>query len=140
VFGGLAALSILFGVLAYERYAKSEQWVKTGIDQMDVVGKKLDAEGCIDAAMQWHHGCEENDANAAVCLQAVKIQMYHCLKAQDRSGDCEGIANPPDEGKWVYEACSERGNRCVNKRECVCAQTYRSFDSFCRTGQEAVQL
>lgn len=140
VLGISISLSIIFGVMAYERYARSEQWVKTGIEQMQVKGKTLDAQGCIDASIEWNNACEENDANSAVCLHAIKLQIFHCLKAQPRDADCETIANPPNEGKWVYAVCEERGNRCINKRECACAQAFRSYDSFCRSGQEAVQL
>ena len=136
----MAALSILFGVLAYQRYAGSELWVQQGIEHMKAEGLGLDIEGCIDEAIEWHKGCEVNDANQAVCNHAVKIEMYHCLKAKPRDEGCERFANPPNEGKWVWAACEERGNRCVNKRECACAEAFRAIDSFCRTGQKAVQL
>lgn len=137
----MAALSILFGVLAYERYAGSEKWVAEGIESMERVGKTADVQGCIDEAIEWHRGCEANDANQAVCNHAVKIEMFHCLQARDRKAECEADwSNPPEKGSWVYQACEERGNRCINKRECACAEAHRAVDSFCRTGGEAVQL
>ncbi len=141
VLGSVAVLSIVFGVLAYKRYADSEAWVQQGIKKMDAEGANLDVQGCIDAAIKWHAGCEENDANQAVCNHAVKIEMYHCLSATDRAAECEADwSNPPEKGSWVYGACEERGNRCINKRECACAEAYRATDSFCKTGQKAVQL
>ena len=137
----MAALSILFGVLAYERYAGSEAWVAQGIQEIEAKGASLDVQGCIDAAIEWHEGCEEHDANQAVCNHAVKIEMFHCLQAADRKAECEADwSNPPEKGSWVYPACEERGNRCINKRECACAEAYRAVDSFCKTDGKAVQL
>lgn len=141
VLGGAAALSILFGVLAYQRYAGSEKWVAEGIADMEAKGGQLDVEGCIDAAIEWHRGCEEHDANQAVCNHAVKIEMFHCLAAKDRMPECTADwASPPENGSWVYDACSDRGDRCINKRECACAEAHRAVDSFCRTGGKKVQL
>ena len=88
VFGGIAVLSIVFGVLAYLRYANSEKWVAQGIAQMDEAGVDLDEEGCIDRVIEWHDECDVHGANAAVCKQAVTILMYHCLKARDRAEAC----------------------------------------------------
>ncbi len=140
VLGGAAVLSIVFGVLSYRRYAMSEAYVAEGREMMDEAGKRLDAEGCIDAAIDWHAGCEDNDTNQAVCNHAVKLEMYHCLKARDRSEACVDYAKMPDKGKWVYRTCDERGMRCINKKECACAEAYRALESFCRTDQEAVQM
>ena len=140
VLGSVAVLSVVFGVLSYKRYADSEAYVAQGRDLMDVEGKGLDAEGCLDAAVKWHAGCEPNGTNQAVCNQAVKLEMYHCLKAKDRTQACEDYAPMPDRGKWVLRACEDRGMRCVNKRECACAEAYRALESFCRTGQQAVQM
>lgn len=140
VLGGAAALSVLFGVLAYKRYAGSEAYVAEGRKLMEAKGADLDAEGCIDAAIEWHEGCEENGTNQAVCTHAVKLETYHCLRVRDRAEACESYAKMPDRGKWVYRTCEERGMRCINKKECACAEAYRALESFCRTGQEAVQM
>ena len=161
VLGVVAVLTVLFGVLGYARYAGSERWVAEGITEMKIEGETLDVEGCIDATVEWYDACDEHDANAAVCLQGVGIVIFHCLAAQDRSQTCEQYLDPDSQvheatedmrerarnpakagesGRWVYGRCEERGMRCVNKRECACAEAYRAVDSFCRTGQQAVQL
>jgi hypothetical protein len=161
VFGALAVLSILFGVLAYWRYANSERWVAEGISRMDAIGAEIDVEGCVDEAVEWYDACDQHEANAAVCLQGVGILMQHCLSARERDQTCELYLDPasnvheatedmrararnPDaageSGRWVYARCEERGMVCRDKRECACAQAYRAIDSFCRTGQQAVQL
>lgn len=161
LFAGLMSVSLIVGVLGYWRYANSESWVVEGTAHMDAVGAELSEEGCIDEAVQWYGGCEANDANAAVCLQGVGIVMQHCLSARERDQACELYLDPESEvhaisetfrerarnpdkagemGRWVYARCEERDMVCRSKRECACAEAYRAIDSFCRTGQQAVQL
>lgn len=161
VFGLLAIVTLIVGVLGYRRYANSERWVAEGIEKMDRIGAQLEPEGCIDEAVQWYDECDQHQANAAVCLQGVSILMFHCLDARDREQTCELYLDPESEvhqptedmrerarraetagesGRWVYGRCDERGMSCINKRECACAEAYRAIDSFCRTGQQAVQL
>jgi hypothetical protein len=161
VFTTLAIVSVAVGVLGYRRYANSERWVAEGIRHMDEVGVSLDDEQCIDEALSWYAACDEHDANAAVCLQGVGILMQHCLSGRERDQTCELYLDPesaahapteemrqrarnPDKagesGQWVYARCEERGTVCRSKRECACAEAYRAIDSYCRTGQTAVQL
>lgn len=139
VLAGVFTVSAVVGVAAYWRYAQSETYVAEGIAQMKQLGPKLDTEGCFQAALEWHHDCDVNGTNAAVCEQGLKIVTYHCLAGADRSQACEAYP-PRDNGKWVLESCEERGLRCVNKRECACAEIERSIESFCLNDGEAVQL
>ncbi|WP_106091786.1 hypothetical protein [Enhygromyxa salina] len=161
MFSAIALISVVVGVLGYWRYANSERWVAQGISNMDAVGATLDAEGCVDEVVGWYGACDQHDANAAVCLQGVGILMQHCLSARERDETCEQYLDPTSDkhaasddmlerarnpataggsGRWVYARCEERGMVCRNKRECACAEAYRAIDSFCRTGQSAVQL
>lgn len=161
VFGILALVTVVVGVLAYWRYANSERWVAEGIATMSQLGAELEPEGCIDETVAWYGECDQQGANAAVCLQGVSIVMFHCLDARDREQTCELYLDPQsnvhqptdamrkrarnaetagESGRWVYARCEERGMVCRNKRECACAEAYRAIDSFCRTGQQAVQL
>jgi hypothetical protein len=144
VLAGLALGAIAIGVFAYARYAGSEAYIAHGIEQMKVRGPSLDAEGCVDAVLGWAHDCDVHDTNSAVCEQGVKILMFHCLDNGDeaaRKAECdEFLSEERAQGKWVWKTCESRGMRCVNKRECNCAEAFRSFESYCRTGGEAVQL
>lgn len=147
VLGGTATLTLLFGVLSYKRYAESERWVAQGIAQMQSQGQSLDAEGCIDAAVTWHDACEDEGANAAVCLQGVKLVLFHCLAAKPRVEACEPYMVPQldprgkvDPGDWVYMRCIDRGMTCKQRRECACAETYRTLESFCRHDGKGVVL
>lgn len=161
VFGMLASISVLMGVFVYWRYAQSEAYVAQGMQSMDARGAELTVDECISETVAWHDACDQNNTNAAVCLQGLKLVMFHCLHAKDRSESCEVYLDPesavhqptedmverarnPDRagesGNWVYGRCEERGMSCTIKRECACAEAYRTIDSFCRTGQDAVQL
>jgi len=161
VFGLLVIVTLIVGTLAYRRYANSERWVAEGVAKMDRIGAELEPEGCIDEAVSWYGECDQQEANAAVCLQGVSVLMFHCLSARDRQETCELYLDPDsavhqptesmrerartaetagESGRWVYARCEERGEACLNKRECACAEAYRAIDSFCRTGQQAVQL
>lgn len=161
VFGLCALISVVLGVFVYWRYAQSEAYVAQGIQAMEARGATLTPDECIDETIAWHDACDENDTNAAVCLQGVKLVMFHCLHARDRTESCELYLDPEsplhapteamkerarnpekagEQGNWVYGRCEERGLTCLNKRECACAEAYRAIDSFCRTGQDAVQL
>lgn len=161
VFGLCAAVSILLGVFVYWRYAQSEAYVAEGMKAMQERGAALSVDECIAETVTWHDACDQNDTNAAVCLQGVKLVMFHCLHARDRTETCELYLDPESavhqptaamqerarnpekasaQGNWVYGRCEERGYSCINKRECACAEAYRAVDSFCRTGQDAVQL
>lgn len=161
VFGLVAIVIVVVGVLGYRRYANSERWVAEGVAKMEELGATLEPEGCIDEAVSWYDECDQQGANAAVCLQGVSILMFHCLDARDRQQTCELYLDPSspvrqptesmrerarkaetagESGRWVYGRCDERGMSCTNKRECACAEAYRAIDSFCRTGQQAVQL
>ncbi|MFV8753060.1 hypothetical protein ACNOYE_21135 [Nannocystaceae bacterium ST9] len=161
VFGVLASLSVLLGVFSYWRYAQSEAYVAKGIETMQARGGELEVDECVGEVVAWHDACDQNDTNAAVCLQGVKVLMFHCLHAQDRTQTCELYLDPEsgvheategmrerarnpekagESGNWVYARCEERAMTCTIKRECACAEAYRAIDSFCRTGQDAVQL
>ncbi len=161
VFGLLGSMSMLLGVLVYWRYAQSEAYVAEGMQTMAARGAELSVEECVSESVEWHDACDQNDTNAAVCLQGVKLLMYHCLHARDRAESCELYLDPdsavhqPTEdmrararnpelagefGSWVYARCDDEGMTCTNRRECACAEGYRAIDSFCRTGQDAVQL
>jgi hypothetical protein len=140
VLGGAACVSVILGVFAYWRYAGSEAYVAQGMERMDALGRSASALECVDGALDWAEHCEENGTNHAVCLHAIKVQMAHCLVGQDRAESCLEYTTKPEGGRWVQETCEARGQRCVNKRECGCAEAFRALQSFCSTGQKAVAM
>lgn len=135
----LFVFSGLLGVFVYWRYAASEAYVKEGIQQLERDGASLTADECVDRSLEWFQGCEAHGTNAAVCEQGLKLVTFHCMKAAPRDEACTAYRGSPH-GKWVYDVCAERGQRCINKRECACATVYRTFESFCLNDQERVQL
>jgi hypothetical protein len=134
----LSAVALFMGVFAYFRYVTSERAIMAGMAELERRGAELDAEGCVDVVLDWHKRC---DALSVMCNDAVKIAMYHCLESRDRAGDCAAL-NPDvvSKGQWVFGVCKERGTECKRRKDCPCADAYRAFDSFCRTGQQSVQL
>ncbi|MGB1700555.1 MAG: hypothetical protein ACPHRO_11415 [Nannocystaceae bacterium] len=139
VLGPLFVVSALLGAFVYHRYAASETYVKEGILRMDATGASRSADECVDASLEWFNGCEANHTNAVVCEQGLKLVLFHCLKAAPRDEACQEYQGSPN-GRWVYDVCESRGQRCINKRECACATVFRSFESFCLNDQERVQL
>nr|WP_293172041.1 hypothetical protein [Nannocystis sp.] len=135
---GLSLVAVVMGVFAYYRYITSEKAIMSGMAELEGKGAKLDSEGCINEVLDWHKRC---DALSMMCNDAVKIAMYHCLEARDRSEDCGRLK--PDvvsKGQWVFGVCKDRGTECRRRKQCACADAYRAMDSFCRTDQKAVQL
>lgn len=135
---GVTVVGLLMALAMHRAYVNGERVVQAALPQMEQTGKTVSAEGCIDAIIAWHKSCE---ATAVMCNNGVKTAMFHCLKAQDRTGDCAKLPSGEGmDGKWVFLTCKERKTPCKRTKECACADAYRSFDSFCRTGQKAVQL
>ena len=139
VLGGLAAVSVAMGVLAYYRYTESEKSIMGSMPRMEAAGVAMTPEQCIDAVLVWHK--QECRGLSFMCNDAVTKMMFHCLKAKDRASDCAAL--DPDEvskGQWVFYKCRDRGTECKHRKQCSCADAYRAFDSFCRTDQSAVQV
>lgn len=135
---GVMVVGLLMALAMHRAYVQGERVVQAVLPQMEEQGRGVTAEGCIDVVMAWHKQC---DATSVMCNNGVKTAMYHCLKAQDRAADCTRLPSGEGmDGKWVFLTCKERGTPCKRTKECACADAYRSFDSFCRTGQKAVQL
>ena len=135
---GMTLVAVFMGVFAYYRYVTSEKAIMQGMAEVERSGAALDSEGCIDFVLAWHKRCT---ALNTMCNDAVKIAMYHCLEARDRSEECAKLT--PDvvsKGQWVFGVCRDRGTECRLRKQCPCADAYRAFDSFCRTDQQAVQL
>lgn len=138
VLTGMTLVAVFMGVFAYYRYVTSEKAIMAGMAELEVKGAALDSEGCVTFVLDWHKRCT---ALNSMCNDAVKIAMYHCLEARDRTADCAKL-NPDvvSKGQWVFGVCKDRGTECRLRKQCPCADAYRAMDSFCRTDQQAVQL
>lgn len=135
--GGVAAIALVLGVVGYLQLVKSRDHFATATVAMDATGKTADTEGCVNAVLEWHAGC---DANKPLCDNGVPMIMTHCLLGQDRADYCESLDLSSAKAQWVFDKCEERGNVCTNRKNCACASAYRAIDSFCRHGQEGVSL
>ncbi|MCX4239866.1 hypothetical protein [Paraliomyxa miuraensis] len=137
VLGIMAIVVVVMGVAAYWRYDVSEDHFAVTLTEMDRKGPVLDVEGCIDAVIEWHARCE---ANKPLCDNGVPQVMTHCLVGRDRKDACESIELGSAKAQWVYLSCLDRGTPCRNKKQCVCADAYRTLDSYCRHDQKGVAL
>ncbi len=137
ILGGVVVITIAMGIFAFWRYTESERWVQASLIEMEALGKTVDVEGCIDASIDWRNRCA---ANKTLCENAIPLATYHCLEQQDRSDSCLILDHDMSTGTWLMERCRARGSECKVMKKCTCAAAYRALDSFCRTGQESVQV
>lgn len=137
VLGVMVIIILVGGVGAYWRYVQSENHFAVTLREMDRKGKELDVEGCVSAVLEWHARCE---ANKPLCDNGVPQVMTHCLVGRDRSHDCAALELGSAKAQWVYASCVERDTPCTNKKQCACADAYRTLDSFCRHDQKGVAL
>ena len=137
VLGAATLIAVAMGLLATFRYTNSERWVQRALAELEAKGKNLDAEGCIDATLEWHKTCE---ATKVLCDNAVSMAMFHCLKQRDHADACGSLDLAAPTGQWVFKRCEARGTPCKIMKQCPCAQTYRALDSFCRNEGKAVQV
>jgi hypothetical protein len=147
VLSAVASVTLIFGVLAYKRFVESSAIVRDALVTMEKVGAEVDAHACVDEVVKWHKECGARGGDDAVCLQAVKLTMFHCLAAKPREEECKLYEVPQrdthgkiDPGDWVFMRCIDRGLACKNTKDCACAQAFRSLESFCVSGQKAVQI
>jgi hypothetical protein len=137
VLGGLTALVMVLGVLAYWRYTVSERHFAETMVTMDRLGSTADTETCVSAVLDWHATCE---ANRALCDNGIARVITHCLHAGDRGEYCNGLDLSSSKAQWVFGKCEERGTPCHSQKKCACADAYRAIDSYCRYGQQGVSL
>lgn len=137
VLGVMVIIILVGGVAAYWRYVQSENYFAVSLQEMDRKGKELDVEGCVSAVLEWHGRCE---ANKPLCDNGIPQVMTHCLVGRDRAEACAALELGSAKAQWVYESCMERDTPCTNKKQCACADAYRTLDSFCRHDQKGVAL
>lgn len=137
VLGVMAILAVVLGVFSYWRYVQSENYFATTLAVIDEQGRELDVEGCVDVVLEWHEECS---ANKPLCDNGVPRVMTHCLAGRDRTEACEALDLSSAKAQWVFSSCLERDTPCTNKKQCACADAYRTLDSYCRHDQKGVAL
>ena len=132
-----AVLAVSLSIIKVVTFNHSEAEILQSLKNLENRGATVDAEGCIDAVIDWRRNCE---ANKVMCNQTVALAMAHCLAQQDRSDTCTSLTTTDATGQWVFDVCQARGTPCEVRSKCVCADAYRALHSFCRTGQQSVQV
>jgi hypothetical protein len=123
VFAALMAV----GVVVIRRYIESERHIKAVLAEMTERGPDLDAEGCVDAVLEWAPRCT---AMKTLCDASVPRVMEACLSGRDRDGYCASLGARASDTHFGVPECKARGVTRATKK--VCALAYRAIDGFCR--------
>jgi hypothetical protein len=127
VLGGVAILSLLMAALTSFAYRKTDIHLMSTYERIAALGANATAEQCIDDVIQWIPRC---DGMKALCEGAVPRVMEACLKASDRTAECQAIINRPADAHFGFHECAARGlSRSLNK---VCGNSYKALDLHCR--------
>jgi len=125
----LFLLVIALGTLGFFNYTKTQKSVKPYLIHMVNEGPNLTISTCLDETLNWFKTC---DGIQDLCESTVIRGMFLCLKAKDRTSDCQDYRRLYS-SKLGYE-------ECVVKREAkgsfkkACANVYQSIFDFCRIG------
>lgn len=137
---GAIAFGSAIGVFVYFSASRASMDVWKQVEGFTERGRAVSGEGCVSAVLDWFG--DECAAPGRICLDAVPRAMGNCLAAIDRQADCEVIGNDQKPSQWAFERCAERGvdrkSRKPVKESCTMA--WRSFDTFCKSGQKGVAL
>jgi hypothetical protein len=120
------AISVVLGVMAFARYRSSEKYIKAALAEMEVRGKKLPVEGCVDDILVWRTRCE---AMAGLCQAAVSRLMGVCFRATDRRAYCQQLKVSTTDTRFGFKECKARGVKRHAKK--ACGGMYRVIDSHC---------
>ena len=127
VLGGVAILSFLMAGLTSYTYRQTDVHLAKTYERVTAFGANATAEQCIDDVVQWIPRC---DGMKALCEGAVPRVMETCLKARDRSPECQALINRPADAHFGFKECAARGlSRSLNK---VCGNSYKALDLHCR--------
>lgn len=127
VLGTVAALSLLMAALTSYTYRQTDVHLVSTYERVAALGANATAEQCIDDVVQWIPKCA---GMKALCEGAVPRVMEACLKARDRSEECQALTNRPADAHFGFKECAARGlNRSLNK---VCGNSYKALDLHCR--------
>ncbi|GMV42713.1 MAG: hypothetical protein AMXMBFR64_44290 [Myxococcales bacterium] len=126
VVASMAAL-VGVGLVIVSRYEASERAVAQGVEELGERGRTLDAEGCVDAVLDWSDRCA---GMKSLCDASVPRVMGACLAAQDRRAWCASLGDRTSDTHFGYRECAERGVKGAAKKKC--AMTYRAIDSYCK--------
>jgi hypothetical protein len=149
VVGGILALAMVLGTLAYYNYSMSSQQLNEAFEDLGAKGATLTTEACVPAILEWHQSC---DAMKTLCDHAIPMAMTHCLAQPESTGDrfkerqayCEAFTWPSSKAKWTYAKCKEIGisKDDGDKRDRIkaCGNAFGAIENFCRHNAEGVRL
>lgn len=130
VLGAIAAASLLLGGFSYARYRQAEVELRGALVNLRQQGAQLDAEGCIEAGLQWTRRC---NALLDLCNASVSRVVNACLQARDRRAECRSFGRSLEDARVVFRRCAKHGaeGRRGHKN---CVEAYRMLAATCREG------
>ena len=129
--GGVLAAMVAVSALIVRRFDVSERIVTAALVEMGERLLALDAEGCVDATLDWSLGCE---AMRTICEASVQRVMHACLDARDRGTYCESVKEVRQDTHFGVEQCRARGVDRRGKK--ACALAYGTIDGFCKQHEQ----
>lgn len=126
----IGVLSLGLGWFSYGRYRQAEVELRGALVTLRQRGTQLDAEGCVEAGLQWTRDCS---ALLDLCNASVSRVVNACLQATDRSADCRAFGRQLEDPRVVFRRCAKHGThgRRGNKN---CVEAYRMLAATCRQG------
>lgn len=129
VVGGIFALALVLGVLAFQNMKRSIITIESTQKEMAKAGKKLSMIGCIDRVMEWKKMC---GAIHVLCRASISRVTASCLEAKPRKSECQALKLEKSRAHFTYKHCKARGmhKRRHWKRECGVA--YGTLHRYCQ--------
>ena len=138
VIGGALLLGTLLSVfVVYPNLKKSAASIGAKMRELDTLGATMTADQCVEHVIDWFQHC---DVMPAMCLQEVPKAVAHCLRAKDRTSECEPLLALPPTSQWTYHRCADQGIDKRSKKELTksCTAAWRALDQYCKSGQRGV--
>lgn len=127
VLGAVWTLSAILGVLAYRNYIHWDRYLHQSLDSMQVRGKELTFEQCVDEILEWVPKCV---AMKKLCETSVPRVMDFCLAGRNRATECKQLGLSSTDAHFGFKECQAKQlGRSQNKN---CGNAYRTMDSHCR--------
>ncbi len=136
--GGVALLSVIFGVTIWQNHSTFREYQTATLDasppRWDT--EALSAEECVQAAVTWGMDCP---GIASWCLAELPVVTERCLASQDRTAFCEQVGDEVMSTRFGFHECedmradmddqAEKYAKRANKK--YCAASYRAVAEHC---------
>jgi hypothetical protein len=121
-------VSTVIGVIAFWRFAVSDEFLARVRVNMEEKGKVSTPEQCVDEVVRHAATCE---AMKSMCEATAPQWMEACLHGRDRTSYCASLGDATMSTSFGFAACKERHVDRRTKK--ACASAYRSIAAHCQS-------